>query len=373
MQEQEVEVSFCDLCGESVPAADIAAQLAVLHSGKTIGSCCVAVLRVSLAAAAADATGEAAVAKSGGKADAVNSASPAGSGDGGRNLTLAIVMLVAFVGGVLFLDGRMSRFEESFRKAAEEASNRQQGDSDALQALSIKADGFAKRSEVGGVIAEVEGLAGALAAFRAVAADRQSLFDEEIGGLRNQLREGMSKIVDYRSLFEDLRQRQTRVIASIEGLGGLMDDQPVSAEPSPIDLPEVRKPTMDLPDALAENVRKLAAADPAVRFEAVDMLAESKDLRVLPYLLPLAKDPDAFVRRLTVEGLREFSKAEAVDTLIEALRDQDENVCDTAWRSLRDLTNQKLRFDASASLDARRRAAKAWQDWWSKARAGFGS
>mgnify|MGYP001291673111 FL=1 len=140
-----------------------------------------------------------------------------------------------------------------------------------------------------------------------------------------------------------------------------------------MDLPEVQKPMVDLPDALAENVRKLAAADPAVRFEAVDMLAESKDLRVLSYLLPLAKDPDAFVRRLTVEGLREFSKAETVDTLIEALRDQDENVCDTAWRSLRDLTNQKLRFDASASLDARRRAAKVWQDWWSKARASFGS
>ena len=373
MQEQEVEVSFCDLCGESVPAADISAQLAMLHNGKTIGSCCVASLRVSLAASAADAIGEAAVATSGLKVDGVKSVSPPGAGDGSRNLTVAIVMVVVFIGGILFLDGRLSRFEEAFGKASGETSTRQKGDSDTLQALSIKADGFTKRADVVAVMAEVEDLAGALAAFREVAADRQSLLDQEMEGLRNQLRESMAKIVDYRPLFDDLRQRQTRAMTLIEGLGGLLVDEPVAADPSPVDLPEVRKPMMDLSDALAENVRKLAAADPAVRFEAVDMLAESKDLKVLPYLLPLAKDPDAFVRRLTVEGLREFSKAETVDTLIEALRDEDENVCDTAWRSLRDLTSQKLKFDASASLDARRRAAKAWQDWWSKARAGFGS
>lgn len=373
MQEQEVEVSFCDLCGESVPAADISAQLAIHHNGKTIGRCCLATLRSTLAAAAVDAPSGATMAKFGSNADGGSSVSPAGSSVGSRNLTVAMVMVVAFVGGVLFLDGRLLRLEESFLEASRETSTRQKGDSDALLALSIKADGFATRSEVAAVMSEAADLATALTAFREVAADRQSSFDQEIDGLRSQLRDGMAKTVDYRPLFEDLRQRQTRLLTSIEGLRGLPSDQPVSADPPPMDLPEVQKPMVDLPDALAENVRKLAAADPAVRFEAVDMLAESKDLRVLSYLLPLAKDPDAFVRRLTVEGLREFSKAETVDTLIEALRDQDENVCDTAWRSLRDLTNQKLRFDASASLDARRRAAKVWQDWWSKARASFGS
>ena len=373
MQEQEVEVSFCDLCGESVPAADISAQLALRHEGRTIGSCCLATLKSSLAATAAGATGEAAIAISGSKVGGGNSVPTAGSGVGSRNLTVLIVVVVAFIGGILFLDGRLSQFEEAFDKASGETLTRQKGDSNALLALSIKADGFAKRADVEAVMAEVEDLAGAMVAFREVAADRQSIFDQEMEGLRNQLRESSAKIVDYRPLFDDLRQRQTRALTLIEGLGGLFVNEPVAADPSPVDLPEVRKPMMDLPDALAENVRKLAAADPAIRFEAVDMLAESKDLKVLPYLLPLAKDPDAFVRRLTVEGLREFSKAETVDTLIEALLDEDENVCDTAWRSLRDLTSQKLKFDASASLDARRRAAKVWQDWWSKARAGFGS
>ena len=76
---------------------------------------------------------------------------------------------------------------------------------------------------------------------------------------------------------------------------------------------------------------------------------------------------------MTVEGLREFQKPEAVDALIDALRDEDENVCDTAWRSLRDLTGQKFKFEASASKEARGRSAQAWQDWWVKARATFGT
>ena len=64
---------------------------------------------------------------------------------------------------------------------------------------------------------------------------------------------------------------------------------------------------------------------------------------------------------------------EAVDALLEALADADENVCDTAWRSLRDLTGQRLPFDASASKEARARAAKKWQEWWQGARDSFGS
>ena len=42
-------------------------------------------------------------------------------------------------------------------------------------------------------------------------------------------------------------------------------------------------------------------------------------------------------------------------------------------RSLRDLTGQKLAFDASATKESRARAARKWQEWWAKARASFGS
>ena len=77
--------------------------------------------------------------------------------------------------------------------------------------------------------------------------------------------------------------------------------------------------------------------------------------------------------RLTVEVLRDFRHADAVDALLAALADDDENVRDTAWRSLRDLTGQKLAFDATASKDARGKAAAKWQEWCGTARATFGS
>ena len=86
-----------------------------------------------------------------------------------------------------------------------------------------------------------------------------------------------------------------------------------------VEEPPASAPANDLPADLAEQVAKLAAADPAVRFEAVDVLIESKNSKVLSHLVPLAKDPDAFVRRLTVEGLREFAQAEAVDALASRL------------------------------------------------------
>ena len=40
MEEREVEVFFCDLCGASVPEADIVSAAAVVRHGKTIGLCC---------------------------------------------------------------------------------------------------------------------------------------------------------------------------------------------------------------------------------------------------------------------------------------------------------------------------------------------
>ncbi|MFT4511988.1 MAG: hypothetical protein ACI89X_000682 [Planctomycetota bacterium] len=288
-------------------------------------------------------------------------------------LTVAIVMMIAFAGGVMFLDSRLSRVEDALIKASDAAAMRQKADSEALQALSVKADGFAARADVAAIGAKQTELAGTMATLSKDAAQRQTVLEQEVGGLRTQVNETMAKIVDYRPLFEDLRQRHTRAMAAIEGMRSEVAAVPASATPVTGPGPVVSAPAIDLPPELADQVRKLSHADPAVRFEAVDVLAESKNLKVLPYLLPLAKDPDAFVRRLTVEGLREFEKPEAVDALIAALRDEDENVCDTAWRSLRDLTGQKFKFEASASKEARGRAAQAWQDWWAKARTTFGT
>jgi HEAT repeat protein len=129
-----------------------------------------------------------------------------------------------------------------------------------------------------------------------------------------------------------------------------------------------------LPAALAEQVRKLQSHDAAIRFEAVDELVRSKNAAVLPHLLPVANDPDPFVRRVTMDGLAGFRQPEAVDVLLSGLGDGDENVRDTAWRSLREVTGQKFAFDAfNPSKEVRARAQQRWQEWWDKNKATFGS
>ena len=42
--QDDFDVQFCDLCGTSVPLADLESGAAVRHQAKTIGACCLAVL-----------------------------------------------------------------------------------------------------------------------------------------------------------------------------------------------------------------------------------------------------------------------------------------------------------------------------------------
>ncbi len=374
MQEQEFEVSFCELCGTSVPASDLASGDAVTRAGKVVGPCCLSELR-----------GE-----SGARGGSVAGAAVDGaSSDGGRLMTIAIVLLAALAGAVLFLDSHIARLEGDWEQAREDDRERRKADSDALLGVAVKVDGAATSAQLQQVRDAGVALEARLTASEEASKGRQAVLEQELDGLRRAVRAAEDRIVDYRPLFEDLRQRHARALAVSEGLRDRATAQPVAAAGAPA--PGVGGEGVGgegaggagagapgaagsaLPEPLAEQVGKLSASDPAVRFEAVDVLIESDNLDVLPHLLPLAKDPDAFVRRLVVEGLRGFKKAEAVDALIEALRDADENVCDTAWHSLRDVTGQRLPFDASATKEARGRAAQKWSDWWDKARDGFGA
>lgn len=369
-QEVEVEVSFCDICGTSVPAGDIEGRKAIQLQGKTIGGCCIAALREGQGG------GESGDGPSDAKpATPVATAKPAADkgSDSGRLLTVAIVLLAALAGGVMFLDSRLSRLEDAWTKAQGDAATRQKADSEALLGLSVKADGLVSQEDLKGLTDKTDKLGESLASLTADSGKRHAVLEQQVGELRRSVNEAKNGVVDYRPLFEDLRERHTRAMAAIEGMRSEVAAVPASVASVNDGGKPVPVVPSDVPADLAEHVRKLSSGDPAVRFEAVDVLVDSKNLMILKFLLPLAKDPDAFVRRLTVDGLREFKKEEAVDALIEALRDEDENVCDTAWRSLRTLTGQNLKFDAAANKESRGRAAQAWQDWWTKARPTFGA
>jgi HEAT repeat protein len=224
----------------------------------------------------------------------------------------------------------------------------------------------------------IAGLEGALQANVGQVGQQVESIRTALTSIQQETRVLVATAVDYRPLFDELRsqlQRQATVLADLRAM-------PVAlAGPGePAEAAGARPPVVEpadgpaVPEALAAHVKKLGDADAAVRFEAVDALISSKNLAVLPRLLPMARDSDSFVRRLTIEGLLDFKHPDAVEELLVALGDSDVSVAETAWNSLKKLTGQKIPFDAAApSKDARQRAQQRWQEWWEKNKATFGS
>ena len=210
-----------------------------------------------------------------------------------------------------------------------------------------------KKTSVAGVHGRVQGVNEDLAS--------------RLTGIQRKMKDLESGRADYGPVLTELRQHLQGQAATLAEL---------LAKPAPRAAPE---PVMEVPvevpgmsPELAHQVRKLEDRDPAARFEAVDELLRSRDEAVLEHLLPMLKDKDLFVRRLTVEGLRDFRQTEVVEALLVSLADAEDIVRDTAWRSLKEITGQKIPFEASASKDARTRSQENWREWWKKNRESFG-
>lgn len=363
MQEDAVEVSFCDLCGRSIPAGDLGGGKVQRVQGKTLGSCCLPALRGALVVGGAAGGG------------AVPPSVTTRSVGDGRLMAVAVVLLAAIAAATIFLDQKLTGIDGQWRQVLDEVRQAQRSDSDVLQSMGVAMDGAARRTDVDGLVARLtETLAGQGQRDEA-AQQKLAGLQGELTALRQEFRAVSSQTIDYRPLFEDLRQRQQRLA------DGLQAAQSAPVTPAPVATPAPSAgdtggevvPAVALPEALAAQVKKLKSTDPAVRFEAADELLRSKNPLVLPHLLPMASDADAFVRRLAVDGLRDWKHAEVVEALLAALADADENVRDSAWGSLKHVTGQKIAFETTASKDARARAIQRWRDWWEKNKAGFGS
>lgn len=360
MQQDAVEVSFCDLCGTSIPVTDLAAGTALRHQGKTIGACCLPALR-----GAGTVPGPAGAAQ----AMLVRPSAPEV-----RILPVAIVLLAAMAAATLFLDQRLSTADTQHRQALARVAEAQTSDSQVLAGLAVAMDAVPRRPELDTLVAKVNELAAVAEGMHKDQQARLGALEAGLASVGKVQSEQAGAIIDYRPLIEDLRQRQLRLVDLVSTLRAVV---PV-AEANPAAAPTPAQPAETpgapaLAPALAEQVKKLQSADPAVRFEAVDELLRSKEQAVLPHLLPLTRDADAFVRRLTVEGLSAWKRADAVEALLAALADADEYVRDTAWRSLKDVTGQKIPFESAGTKDARARGIGKWQEWWEKNKATFGA
>lgn len=358
MQQDDFEVAFCDLCGTSVPAADLASGAAVKTQDKVIGNCCL----VGLRAARPDVLGAPVVPRP-----------PTGES---RLLVVAIVLLAGIAAATIFLDQRLARAESGWQAQHRELSNAQRSDSEVLQSVGVAMDSAARRADLDAFAERLGTIDGALQQGGEQTRQELDRIREDVAAIRQELRATQAAAVDYRPLFDDLRQQLQRQALVLTDLRATP-----AAAPAPVEAVTPPAPPADavtdptgLPAALAEQVRKLQSDDAAIRFEAVDELVRSKNEAVLPHLLPIANDPDPFVRRVTMDGLAGFAKPEAVDALLGGLADSDENVRDTAWRSLREVTGQKFAFDAfNPSKEVRARAQQRWLEWWEKSKATFGT
>lgn len=355
---ETLQVLFCDLCNTSVPLSDVQSGAAVQHAGKTVGACCLPTLR-------------------GAAANHGSAGAQPRQGADGRVLSLGIVLLGAIAVAVLFLDFRLGEAEERMAKELTRLQEAGKAQADVVQDTSVKLDTFASR-------ADLDRIEGALTAMQA-AGEQDAVRARELGTgleaanaslrtLQTAVQRMEAAKTDYGPSFDDIR-RQLRELSG--SMSELMAKPRSSVEPAngvqPMSAPKAPEAdSSGLPAALAHQVRRLADADEGTRFEAVDELLRSKDARVLPNLLPMAKDPDAFVRRLVVEGLKDFSSKETVDTLLVALADPEQIVRSSAWLSLKALTKQDLPFDAAQNREARQKAQAKWQEWWEKNRATFG-
>jgi hypothetical protein len=290
-------------------------------------------------------------------------------------LPVAVVLLAAVAAATIFLDQKISGADRQWQQNHDQIMLAQRSDSDVLQNLGVAMDGVARKADLESITTKLAQLEGDLKQANEQLRPQLDQVMKELASLRREIGGVMTATIELRPLFDELRQKQQRVaelLVALEKEGPRSPAKP--PEPAtPASAPAETPGAPVLPEALAEQVKKLKSPDPAVRFEAVDELLRSKNALILPHLLPIARDTDSFVRRLTVEGLRDFKKPEVVEALLVALTDNDDLVSETAWRSLKEVTGQKIPFEASGTKDARARAVQRWQEWWEKNKATFGA
>lgn len=343
-----LEVYFCDLCNQSVPQTDLESRRAMRVKGKVIGACCLPALRPAAGGGVAERRG--------------------GSG---AAVLVAVVTLAGIAAAAAFLDWRMSDEVGELSARVASLEERVRHGQERLNGVEEAVTEVGARVDLDKVVGQVAGLESRLDAVRASVDLRTSRLDEALVAAADAEK---TAFAEQRGAVAGLRESIERLGGEVAMLRAMPRPAPAAVAPDVVSPPPVAVPASapesGLPAELQHHVAALSDADPGTRFSAVDKLLRSKEAKVLPALLPMAKDDNIFVRRLTVEGLRDFRSPDAVDALIVALSDVEPLVRVTANASLKVLTGQKFEFD-DASASTRAVSLRRWQEWWEKNRASF--
>ncbi len=403
---EPMDIRFCDLCNESVPASDFAKGLAYMRKGKVICASCERAMGGGQAAAspaAPPAQGSRKATSSpsaqGGRLSTAPPPVPSpyatvsldgppvqakSSWAGAAALFVATGALAAAGTGGLMLAERLDDVESSVqangysaRAALDEIRRERAGliqplegrISDAIQAAGDAASGV--RAET---TAEVAALHARLATSEARSTELRNQLDaarQQSENARAEARRALDareaeisslqKVVQFHgdSLVE-LRERIREAGALVAagqipaGAGGAVG-APGAAAGTPGAAPAASWATL-LPD--------LQNADEAQRLTAVLNLGETGDPAVAEYIIPMLKDSDSFVRMVSVQALGDLGYKPAVPHLIDGLSDQRWTVREAARDSLRSITGKDFGFDPTARELEMKKRIDQWRGWW---------
>lgn len=352
--EDNLEIYFCEICSESIPANELAAKNALVVKGKVVGSCCLPQFQPT-------------------RAKVVSGTSPLGL------TAMTGIVLAGVAAATLFLETRLTEDVGSVREDLRQVRGSVTSQGDMWARLETRLDKTLQQDALSPVETRVGDLATSITEVEKQLSLRFEGLGQRFGQFENQYQRLEAGQGSVRSDIKDVQIEVVRLGRELAAAAAAPRGLPVASggvpgpkvHSKPADAASDEEPDLALPAPLAAQVTRLKDEDAGNRFEAVDHLVQSKNPATLPYLVPMLKDGDPFVRRLTAEGLSRFKQASSVDALLVTLADPESIVRHTAHASLKKLTSQDIAFDPDGSASARSSAQRRWKDWWVKNRGKF--
>jgi len=289
---------------------------------------------------------------------------------GSGGVWLALLGL-AFTGGAIFvLDGRI---QDSERRAAE-TTRALEDRTQELAALKRRAAEIADgqrdvERRTAQRMAEEKSQRETLGAEMAKIQQENSTLRDQIAAIGTQMsaleQKSGSGSFDLEKRFAALSAR----VAQNEDAARSLSDKMTVLESAPA--PAVAETSATVAAGASEapwhlQLAGLKSDKNSTRWEAVTALGATKDPETVPYLAPMLKDADLFVRMATARVLGDMQAKAAVPALIDALEDGESAVREAVNLALRAITNKDFKFDPMAIEAERARRVKAWRDWWKK-------
>jgi len=377
-----MEIHFCDICNESVPQADLDQGRAFVRKGRVLCAKCDRAMGDPglFDQGAEGSAGDGGAQGDGGMGAAAapvrhprsNAVKAGAEGGGGGGVLVGLVALVFAAGSTAVVVGRIEEVkleaDGRYRSIAENL-NDATGKVDRVQQR--VADGIARldsdlRGHFDGQKGEIEGVLANLRAEMEARGQRIAALGDSVAALETELASDSGKVAkriaavddEFSGLVKDLDFQRNRLIELEERVHGLATGGGLAAA--------LNQPQADGQPAWHGLLADLGSSQAGIRLEAIYALGETGDQAVVPYIIPMLKDVDLFVRMATARMLEDLNARTAVPALIDALEDTETAVMESSMLALRKITGRSFNFEPSAPLADRARRVKAWRDWWKK-------